>query len=137
MSDTIETTSAIREPKRRSRFAAFWIRFLKEKPLGTACGIIILILILVATLTALIVSTAISTDWNTWDSLGFEVSPGGAEGDVSNTEQGIKNVFGNTTVVISTLIMTRFVLPMEVVSVVLLAAVIGALALVRDTEVES
>ena len=48
MSDTIETTSAIREPKRRSRFAAFWIRFLKEKPLGTACGIIILILILVA-----------------------------------------------------------------------------------------
>ena len=48
MSDTIETTSAIREPKRRSRFATFWIRFLKEKPLGTACGIIILILILVA-----------------------------------------------------------------------------------------
>ena len=56
---------------------------------------------------------------------------------MSNTEQGIKNVFSNTTVVISTLIMTRFVLPMEVVSVVLLAAVIGALALVRDTEVES
>ena len=48
MSDTIETTSAIREPKRRSRFADFLIRFLKEKPLGTACGIIILILILVA-----------------------------------------------------------------------------------------
>ena len=82
-------------------------------------------------------STAISTDLNTWDSKGFEVSPGGNEEDMSNTEQGIKNVFSNTTVVISTLIMTRFVLPMEVVSVVLLAAVIGALALVRDTEVES
>ncbi len=48
MSDTTETTSAIREPKRRSRFADFLIRLLKEKPLGTACGIIILILILVA-----------------------------------------------------------------------------------------
>ena len=104
---------------------------------STSHGFSPLILILLAALTALIVSTAISTDWNTWDSKGFEVSPGGNEEDLSNTEQGIKNVFSNTTVVISTLIMTRFVLPMEVVSVVLLAAVIGALALVRDTEVES
>jgi NADH-quinone oxidoreductase subunit J len=93
--------------------------------------------ILAFSLTALIVFVAVSTDWNTWDSLGIESSPGVTGEDISNTEQGIKDVFGNTVVVISTLIMTRFVLPMEVVSVVLLAAVIGALALVRDTEVES
>ena len=48
MSDTIKTPSPIRKPKRRGRFADFWIRLFKEKPLGTACGVIILILILVA-----------------------------------------------------------------------------------------
>ena len=48
MSGTIETLSPIREPKRRGRFADFWIRLFKEKPLGTACGVIILLLILVA-----------------------------------------------------------------------------------------
>ena len=36
------------EPKRRGRLAAFLIRLLKEQPLGTACGIIVLLLILVA-----------------------------------------------------------------------------------------
>ena len=36
------------EPKRRGRFAGFLIRLLKEKPLGTICGMIILLLILVA-----------------------------------------------------------------------------------------
>ena len=36
------------EPKRRVRLAAFFIRLVREKPLGTACGMIILILILVA-----------------------------------------------------------------------------------------
>ncbi len=48
MSDTTETPSPTRKPKRRGRFADFWIRLFKEKPLGTACGIIILLLILVA-----------------------------------------------------------------------------------------
>ncbi len=48
MSDTIETPSPTREPKRRSRLADFLIRLLKEKPLGTACGMILLLLILVA-----------------------------------------------------------------------------------------
>ena len=43
-----ETSSSIREPKRRGRFADFWIRLLKEKPLGTACGVILLLLIFVA-----------------------------------------------------------------------------------------
>ena len=36
------------EPKQRSQIADFFIRLWREKPLGTACGIIILILIFVA-----------------------------------------------------------------------------------------
>ncbi len=36
------------EPKQRGRLAAFLIRLLKEQPLGTACGMIVLLLILVA-----------------------------------------------------------------------------------------
>ena len=35
-------------PKRRSRLAEFIIRLVKEKPLGTACGIIIFLLVFVA-----------------------------------------------------------------------------------------
>ncbi len=48
MSDTIETPSPTREPKRRFRLADFLIRLFKEQPLGTACGMIVLLLILVA-----------------------------------------------------------------------------------------
>ncbi len=48
MSESIKTPSPIREPKRRSRLADFFIRLWKEKPLGIVCGIVILILILVA-----------------------------------------------------------------------------------------
>ena len=43
-----ENPSPIREPKRRGRLADFFIRLWKEKPLGTACGMIILLLIFVA-----------------------------------------------------------------------------------------
>ncbi len=43
-----ENPSPIREPKRRSRSVDFFIRLLKEKPLGTVCGMIVLLLILVA-----------------------------------------------------------------------------------------
>ena len=46
MSDAI-VPSVESEPKRRSRLADFFTRLLKEKPLGIACGIIILILIFV------------------------------------------------------------------------------------------
>ena len=48
MSDAIGIPSAEIESKRRSRLAEFFIRLVTEKPLGTACGIIILILIFVA-----------------------------------------------------------------------------------------
>ncbi|MAE15910.1 MAG: ABC transporter permease [Deltaproteobacteria bacterium] len=48
MSDAIGIPSAASAPKRRSRLADFFTRLVKEKPLGTVSGIIILILILVA-----------------------------------------------------------------------------------------
>ena len=43
-----EKPSPIREPKQRGRFADFFIKMWREKPLGTACGMIVLLLILVA-----------------------------------------------------------------------------------------
>ena len=43
-----EIPSAGREPKRWGRLADFLIRLLKEKPLGIACGMIVLLLIFVA-----------------------------------------------------------------------------------------
>ena len=48
MSDAIGIPSAEIAPKRRSRLAEFFIRLVKEKPLGTISGIIILMLIFVA-----------------------------------------------------------------------------------------
>ncbi len=47
MSDAIGVPSVVIAPKRRSRLADFFTRLVKEKPLGTTCGIIILILIFV------------------------------------------------------------------------------------------
>ena len=48
MSDAIGIASVEIAPKRRSRLAEFFIRLVREKPLGTASGIIVLILILVS-----------------------------------------------------------------------------------------
>ena len=48
MSDAIGIPSAEIAPKRRSRLADFFTRLVKEKRLGTASGIIVLLLILVA-----------------------------------------------------------------------------------------
>ena len=48
MSDAVGIPSAVIAPKRRSRLADFFIRLVREKPLGTISGIIILILIFVA-----------------------------------------------------------------------------------------
>ena len=48
MSDATGIPSAVIEPKRRSQLAEFFTRLVREKPLGTICGIIILILIFVA-----------------------------------------------------------------------------------------
>ncbi len=43
-----EKSSPIREPKRRGRFVDFFSRLLKEKPLGTFCGMIVLLFMVVA-----------------------------------------------------------------------------------------
>ena len=48
MSDSIETPSTISEPKRRGRFVDFFIRLIREKPLGTFGGMVTLIFILLA-----------------------------------------------------------------------------------------
>ena len=48
MRDAIGKPSVEIAPKRRSRLAEFFIRLFKEKPLGLASGIIILILIFVS-----------------------------------------------------------------------------------------
>ena len=48
MSDATGIRLAVSGPKRRSRLADFFIRLVKEKPLGTVSGIIILIMILAA-----------------------------------------------------------------------------------------
>ena len=48
MSDAKGILPAVSEPKRRTGAAYFFVRLAKEKPLGAASGIIVLILILVA-----------------------------------------------------------------------------------------
>ena len=48
MSDATGIRLAVSGPKRRSRLADFFIRLVREKPLGTISGIIILIMILAA-----------------------------------------------------------------------------------------
>ena len=52
MNDATDIQSSVVEPKRRSRLADFFIRLVREKPLGTISGIIILILIFVAIFTS-------------------------------------------------------------------------------------
>jgi peptide/nickel transport system permease protein len=48
MNNSQETPLTINESKRRGRFADFFTRLVREKPLGTFCGIIVLLFILVA-----------------------------------------------------------------------------------------
>ena len=48
MSDAKGIRPAVSEPKRRTGAAYFFVSLVKEKPLGTACGIVVLILIIVA-----------------------------------------------------------------------------------------
>ena len=48
MNGTTDIQSSVVEPKRRSRLADFFTRLVRDKPLGTASGIVILLLIFVA-----------------------------------------------------------------------------------------
>jgi NADH-quinone oxidoreductase subunit J len=91
-------------------------------------------LVLATFLLAAIVLVVVNTDWRDWDSLGLQVLPGATAEATSDTETGVQEVFGNTTPVIAGLLMQEYVLPFEAASVLLLAAIIGALALVRERE---
>ena len=48
MSNATESPSAVSAPNRRAGLVDFFVRLLKEKPLGTFCGVIVLLFILVA-----------------------------------------------------------------------------------------
>ncbi len=65
---------------------------------------------------------AVSTNWNTIDEATF--SPA--------AEDAIAEVFSNTVPWIARLLLQDFVLTLEIAGVVLLAAMIGALALIRE-----
>lgn len=69
---------------------------------------------------------AVSTDWN----LLKTATDAGSFG--AGTVAEIGNVFGNTVPVIARLLIRDFVLAFEIAGVLLLAAVIGAMALVRE-----
>ena len=94
-------------------------------------------LVLAAFVLTAIVFVVVNTEWHDWNQLGLQVSPGDTGVALSSTEQGIKDVFSNTTIVIARLLLRDFVLPFEAVSVVLLTALVGALALVRESEGDS
>jgi NADH-quinone oxidoreductase subunit J len=78
---------------------------------------------------------AINTEWSLIDDLipGSD-SPAAAGGSVlaADTVKMVEDVFSNTTPKIGELLLRDFVLAFEVASVLLLAAMVGALALVRE-----
>lgn len=90
--------------------------------------------VLVALILTAIVFVSVSTDWHDWSELGLRVLPGDNVENLSATEQGVRDVFSDTTPIIAKLLLRDFVLPFEAASILLLAAVIGALVLVREQE---
>ncbi len=75
---------------------------------------------------AVAISVAVTTNWNT-------IEAAIANNTISvETSERIAEVFSNTVPWIARLLLRDFVLAFEVASVVLLAAIIGALALVRE-----
>ena len=79
--------------------------------------------ILSALFGALAIFVSVSTDWNL-------LEPAIAAGQVS--ADAVAGVYSNTIPVIASLLIRDFVLAFEVASVLLLAAIIGALALIRE-----
>ena len=75
-----------------------------------------------ALLLAAIVFVAVKTNWNLFDDA--TLAPA--------TWEKVTEVFANTTPIIAGLLLKDFVLPFEAASVLLLAAIIGALVLVRE-----
>ena len=82
--------------------------------------------IVAALFAAVAIFVAVGTDWNLLD-------PAIADGRLSDgVVDQIGKVFGDTIPHIGRLLIREFVLAFEIASVVLLAAIIGALALVRE-----
>ena len=81
---------------------------------------------------------ALNTDWNLLDeAMASSVTDGGgaATGGQQLTAEavsGVQEVYSNTIPVLARLLLRDYVLTFEVASVLLLAAIIGALALVRE-----
>ena len=75
---------------------------------------------------AVAVFVAVDTDWN---ELETALGPGGVAAGLTGD---VGDVFSNTVPVVARLLIRDFVLAFEVASVLLLAAIIGALALVRE-----
>ena len=107
-------------------FAIFMTRDVEEGSPGNTLRLPMAIAaVLFAAMAIYVVS---STDWIT-------IEAAVADGTISAaTAVGINEVFSNTVPWIGRLLLQDFVLAFEVASVVLLAAVIGALALIRERE---
>ena len=75
---------------------------------------------------AVAIYVALSTNWNTLEA---SIASGAISGD---TLEKVKGVYSNAIPTIGHLLLRDFVLAFEVASVVLLAALIGALALIRE-----
>ena len=82
--------------------------------------------VIAALFAATAIYVAVSTDWNL---LATAAEAGAFEGEVGDK---IDEVFSNTIPWIARLLIRDFVLAFEIASVLLLAAIIGALALVRE-----
>ena len=107
-------------------FAIFMTRDVEEGSPGNTLRIPMgIAAVLFAAIAIFVVS---STDWNTME----EAVASGAIS--AATAVSITEIFSNTVPWIGQLLLQDFVLAFEVASVVLLAAVIGALALIRERE---
>ncbi len=73
----------------------------------------------------------VNTEWNELHDY-YEIGPGVGSESTTQVQAGAVNVFADTTPVLAELLLKNYVLPFEVASVLLLAAVIGALVLVQE-----
>lgn len=73
----------------------------------------------------------VNTEWNELHDY-YEIGPGVGSEPTTQVQAGAVNVFADTTPVLAELLLKNYVLPFEVASVLLLAAVIGALVLVQE-----
>ena len=75
---------------------------------------------------------AVNTEWELLDEAILQTSAVGGEVLADDTVGDVQGVYSNTVPVIAGLLLRDFVLAFEVASVLLLAAMIGALTLVRE-----